>query len=290
VRDPSPPPDFERLGSLESLLEGLLGGLGVGARAPRAQARVHLTFEEAAEGCKKRIDYRALDVCDRCGGTRAEPGSPTAPCPACSGTGRVHARMGTFFPTAEYSCRHCHGTGVHVRTECTRCGGSGVTLQSKTVTLDVPGGIEQGSTRRIRQAGHRVAPELAPGDLDVTVDVAAHPFFRRKGHDVECTVPVSFATAVLGGHVRVRTLSGEAHVRVPAHSQPGSTVVLRGRGLPRRFPGRRGDFLVRVDVRVPERLTPRAREIVEELERETSSPPDIAPPPSWLGRLKGWFG
>jgi len=123
VRDPSSIPDFGGLGGLESLLEGLLGGFGAtgDARSPRAQEHLRLTFEEAARGCKKRIDYRALDSCDHCGGTRAEPGSRTATCPACSGTGRVRARTGAFFPTAEYSCRHCHGTGAHVQTECTRC-------------------------------------------------------------------------------------------------------------------------------------------------------------------------
>ena len=291
MRSPSPLPDIEGLGGLDSLLEGLLGGFGAAhdARSPRAQERLRLTFEEAAQGCRKRLDYRALDTCNHCGGIRAEPGTRTATCPACSGAGRMRARMKTFLPTGEYSCRHCHGTGVHVHKECTRCAGSGVTLQTRTVTLTVPAGIEHGSARRIRQAGHRLAPTLEPGDLEVTVEVASHPFLRRKGHDIECTVPVSFATAVLGGHVRVRTLEGETKVRVPARSQSGSTIVLRGRGLPRRFPGGHGDFLVRVNVRVPERLTPRAREIVEQLEREMTDEPTTAHPSSWLDRLKSWL-
>jgi molecular chaperone DnaJ len=291
VRDPSPFSDVEGLGGLGSLLEGLLGGLGAAqdARAPRAQERLHLTFEEAAGGCTKRVDYRALDTCGHCQGTRAEPGSRTTTCPVCAGTGRVRARMGAFFPTAEYSCRHCRGSGVHVQKACTRCAGSGVTLRSRSVTLTVPAGIEHGSTRRIRQAGHRLAPTLEPGDLQVAVEVAAHPFFRRNGYDIECTVPVSFATAVLGGHVRVRTLDGDTQVRVPARTQSGGTIVLRGRGLPRRFPGGHGDFLVRISVRVPERLTPRAREIVEQFERETASDPEGARPPGWLGRLRSWL-
>ncbi|MBN1609307.1 MAG: molecular chaperone DnaJ [Polyangiaceae bacterium] len=288
MRDPSPL-GFEGLGGLQRLLEALLGGFGAArdARAPRAQERLRLTFEEAARGCKKRIDYQALDSCGHCGGTGAEPGSRTAPCTACSGTGRVQAD--SLFPTVEYSCRYCHGTGVHLHTECTRCAGSGVTLQSRTVTLAVPAGIENGAIRRIRQAGHRLAPTLERGHLEVTVEVASHPSFRREGYHIACKVPVSFATAVLGGCVRVRTLDGEVTVRVPARTQPGSTIVLHGRGLPRRFPGGRGDFLVRVNVRVPERLTPRAREIVEQFEREVTNEPGIVDPPSWLGRLRGWL-
>jgi len=157
------------------------------------------------------------------------------------------------------------------------------------VTVVVPAGIEDGSSRTIRHAGHRLVPTFEPGDLEVIVEVAAHPLFRRSGHDIECTVPVSFATAVLGGHVVVPTLDGQIEVRVPACTQSGSTIVLRGRGLPRRFPGGHGDLLIRVNVRVPEQLTPRAREIVEQLERETTTESSITRPPSWLGRLKGWL-
>jgi molecular chaperone DnaJ len=154
--------------------------------------------------------------------------------------------------------------------------------------VTLPGGIEAGATRLVEGGGSRSRPERAPGDLTIVVDIEEHPFFRREGSDVVCSVPISFVQAALGGEVDVPSLEGKLKVRVPPSTQPGSTLRIRGKGAPQRLGGR-GDQLIEVSVEVPTDLSPRARALLEELGKELGE--DVQPQQrTFVEKLKSLLG
>jgi molecular chaperone DnaJ len=274
------------LGGLDGLFGDLLGAIGIrtGARGD-IRKRVRLTFEEAALGTTKELSYERLDLCERCGGRGGEPGSGVETCGACGGRGRHRASSGMLQLPFERACSSCRGTGQVPRVRCTTCAGRGLTRRARTVEVQVPAGVEAGSSRTVPRNGDRLSPEGTPGDLLVVVDVAPHPFFRRDGDDVVCEVPVSFTSATLGGEVEVATLEGRTRLRVPPGTQPGSRLRLRGLGLPRRYRSGRGDLLVRVSVTVPTQLSDKARDLIAELGQELGEP-GVVTSEGWFDRLR----
>ena len=159
----------------------------------------------------------------------------------------------------------------------------------RILAVEIPAGIEDGATRTVNQAGNRVRHDKPPGNLELIIQVATHPFFRRVGEDVVCKVPITFAQAALGGEIDVPSLAGKLKVRVPPSTQSGAVLRVRGKGFPYRIRGGRGDQLVEVAVEVPSRLSDRARELIEELGRELGE--DVQPQQhSFLEKLRGLFG
>jgi molecular chaperone DnaJ len=156
------------------------------------------------------------------------------------------------------------------------------------VTVDVPAGVTSGSTKSVSKGGHRISPDGPIGELEVQINVAAHPFFEREGDNVLCRVPISLIQAVLGGEVVVPTLAGKAKLRVPPATQPGTVLRMRQKGVPHRVRSGSGDQLVQVNVEIPSQLTPRARELVEQLGRELGE--DLQPQQrSFLEKLRSLF-
>jgi molecular chaperone DnaJ len=286
--------DFVDLGAmgLDGLFGDLLGALGIrtGDRGD-VRHKLRVTFEEAVLGCQKDLAYERLDLCNRCSGGGAEPGSPVDVCRACGGRGRVRFQQGILPLPVERSCSACRGLGRIPSLPCTSCSGRGLLKATRTLEVTLPPGIEHGATRLINGAGNRSRPDRPAGDLEIVVDVMPHlphPFFRREHDDIICAVPISFCQAALGGEIDVPSVEGKLKVRVPPATQPGSTLRVRGKGVPHRYRSGRGDQLVEVAVEIPTRLSPRARELIEELAQELGE--DVQPQQqSFLEKLKSLF-
>jgi molecular chaperone DnaJ len=215
----------------------------------------------------------------------------TAPdaCSVCGGRGKVRLQQGIFPIAVERSCSRCNGTGRTVRHACVSCRGAGLTSTIDTLRVTIPAGVIAGETKLVAGAGNRTRPDRAPGDLEITIKVAEHPFFRRENDDVLCSVPITFVQASLGAEVEVPTLDGRGKVRVPPGTQPGSVLRIKGRGIPHRSGLGRGDQRVEVAVEVPTRLTERQRQMIESLGRELGE--DVQPAQAtFMDRLRDLFG
>ena len=275
---------------LDGLFGDLLGAFGFKtgrSRAPLSKT-LSLSFEEAALGCSKRLDYEAVDLCGSCGGRGAEPGARLIQCQHCAGSGRLRLAHGAFFVNLERPCPACRGMGRLPTVACGQCAGKGLAPTRRTVDVDVPPGIESGSAQTIRGAGHRMSPDRPPGDLDVVVNVAAHGSFQRAGYDIKSVAQISFITAALGGQVAVPTLQDVSTLSIPAGTQSGEVLRIRNAGVPRRRGGR-GDHLVLVEVTIPSSVTPEARKLIEDfhdelVEQETRRKRGV------MGRLRSWLG
>jgi molecular chaperone DnaJ len=262
---------------LGDLLSGLFGGGRGRRRAPGPTkgsdlaAELDLDFLDAVHGITTTLELNAEAVCSVCGGSGAEPGSHPDICPQCQGTGTIATDQGPF--SFSQVCPTCNGRGLLVTDACKRCRGRGVEVRRREVKVKIPVGVKDG--QRIRVAG-RGAPGRnggPAGDLYVVVHVRPHAFFGRSGaRDLTVHVPVTFAEAALGSQVRVPTLGDAVTVKVPAGTQPGNTVKVRGKGIaPSR--GQAGDLLVTFDVAVPKSLSKEQRAAVEALAKTLPEAP-----------------
>jgi molecular chaperone DnaJ len=281
--------DYVDLGGIDELFGDILGAIGLKNNdRGTIKKTLELTFEEAARGCTKEIVYERLDTCEACSGRGAAPGARVETCSACGGRGRVRFQQALFPIAIERPCSRCRGTGAIPSARCVNCDGGGVAKLERTLRVDIPAGIESGSSRMVDGAGHKLESHRPSGDLEILVSVAQHAFFRRTGDDIVCSVPITLTQAALGGEIEVPTLDGKVKVRVPPSTQPGTTLRIRGRGFPKRLRSSRGDQLVDVAVEVPARLTDRARTLFEELGRELGE--EVQPQRrTFLERLKGWL-
>jgi molecular chaperone DnaJ len=250
---------------LGDLFGGLFGG-GGGRRGtaagPRrgadAEAEVTLSFNDATEGATVPLIISGPHICPTCAGSGAKPGTATRVCPRCSGTGMSTKNQGGF-AFAE-PCRDCRGRGLVVDDPCPTCTGSGQAITTRNLRARIPAGVADGQRIRLKgkgEAGERGGPA---GDLLVTVHVAPHEMFGRKGHNLTLRLPVTFAEAALGATVKVPTLDGPTvSMKIPAGTTNGRVLRLRGKGVTKRD-GTKGDLLVTVDVVVPEQMSDESRE------------------------------
>lgn len=276
-------------GGFDGIFSDILGAFGIrtGDRGDLKQ-RLKIEFEEAAQGCRRELSYERVDLCGRCGGQGAEPGTRIDVCGACGGRGRVRFQQGLFPIPVERLCSSCRGRGRIPRTPCSTCSGSGLEKRMRTIEIDIPAGVESGSSRTVDHGGNRTRPDRPAGELEIIVDVAPHPFFRRDADNVVCTVPITFAQAAIGGEVDVPTLDGRVKLRIPPSTQPGSVLRIRGKGIAHRLRSGRGDQLVEVNVEVPSHVTPRAQELIEELAQELGE--DVQPQQrTFVEKLKSLF-
>ncbi|NOS71616.1 MAG: molecular chaperone DnaJ [Verrucomicrobia bacterium] len=214
---------------------------------------LEISFEEAAHGCEKEITVTKPDRCDTCNGSGIEAGSKTHTCTTCHGRGEVITSRGIF--SIRQACPHCHGAGRVVDKPCKTCRGEGRRDKQAKITLRIPAGVDTGARLRSSgngEAGLRGGP---PGDLYVVLHIRAHDIFQREGDDILCEVPVSFIQAALGAEIGVPTLSGNAKIKIPAGTQPGTMFRLRGKGVKNLQGYGYGDLHVRVIVEVPTHLT-----------------------------------
>jgi len=212
-----------------------------------------LDLEQAVFGATVNITIPTVVACEPCHGSGAAPGSKTIPCPRCSGSGHVRISQGFF--SIQQTCPACQGAGQVVEKPCPSCQGRGRIQQSKTLAVKVPAGVDEGDRIRLTGEGEAGQNGGPSGDLYVEIRVRPHPIFERRGADLSCVVPVSFATATLGGNVGIPTLEGEVTLKVPPETQPGKVLRLKGKGVRPVRGGGVGDLYCRIDVEVPVNLT-----------------------------------
>jgi molecular chaperone DnaJ len=244
------------------------GGGGGRSRAQRGsdlRYNLRVSLEEAYAGVPKTINVPTSIACDSCRGTGAEGGSEPTTCPTCSGMGKVRAQQGFF--TVERTCPTCNGAGQIVKNPCKSCHGHGRIEKERALSVNIPAGVETGTRIRLAgegEAGLRGGPT---GDLYIFIEVKEHPIFQRDSAHLFCRVPISFATAALGGEVEVPTIDGgKARVKVPAGSQTGKQMRLRAKGMPALRGGGVGDMLLELSVETPVNLTSRQKELLREFE------------------------
>ncbi|HUU57013.1 MAG TPA: molecular chaperone DnaJ [bacterium] len=261
---------FSAGGVFGDLLSDLFGGRTRSGRRKRRPkrgadllARVTLEFEEAAEGAERDVAVERLRTCGDCDGMGAAAGQTPDICPVCRGAGEVVQRHGFF--SVGTPCPRCHGEGEIVGEPCEACGGRGVRLEKRDISLNVPAGIADGMRIRMTGEGESGRHGGPPGDLYVDVRVKPHKIFRRERNDILYELELSPARAALGCGIAVPTLRGEDNIKIPAGSQDGDVVKIKGAGLPRPGTNDVGDQLVTLRVVIPKRLRGRAKKLYQEL-------------------------
>jgi molecular chaperone DnaJ len=238
-----------------SIFENLFGG-GQDPNGPQRgddlRYDMQISLEEAALGCEKEISVTKPDQCDHCHGAGAEPGSKMRQCGTCGGRGQVLTSRGIF--SIAQTCPHCKGAGRILEKPCKKCSSSGKHERTSKIKLRIPAGVESGSRLRSSGSGEAGARGGPAGDLYVFLQVKPHEIFSREGDDLLCEVPVSFIQATLGAEIEVPTLQGKATVKIPAGTQPGALLRLKGRGVKNLQGYGQGDLHVRVQVEVPTHL------------------------------------
>ncbi len=265
------------------------GGGGGRTRAQRGsdlRYNMRVTLEEAFKGAQKTINVPTALNCTSCNGTGAEGGSEPQTCPTCSGMGKVRAQQGFF--TVERTCPTCSGAGQIVKNPCKVCRGAGRIEKERQLSVNIPAGVETGTRIRLGgegEAGMRGGPA---GDLYIFIEVKDHAIFQRESVNLYCRIPVSMTTAALGGEVEVPTIDGgRSLVKVPAGSQTGKQMRLRGKGMPALRGGGTGDMVIEFAVETPINLTTRQRELLREFESlaENNNPEGS----SFFSKVKGFW-
>ncbi len=260
-------------------------GRGYGQRGSDLRYDMEIGFIEAAFGAKKEVTYPRAERCEVCKGSGSEKGSGRKLCPTCGGSGQVRRNSG-FFSIAS-TCPSCNGDGEIIEKPCPECRGAGTARRNRTITITIPAGIEDGKRLSIAGQGDAGANGAQDGDLYIFLRVQAHEWFERDGKDVYCAVPISITQAALGAEIAVPTLEDgrTVHVSVPAGTQNGKILRLKGEGIPELHnSGRRGDLYIKVVVRVPTKISSKAKELLKEL--ATVSGEDKSPRPIPLSELK----
>jgi molecular chaperone DnaJ len=266
------PQGFDFASSFTDVFDDLFGEF-MGGRRQRRHNRggdlrynLEINLEDAYRGRTVEIKVPSAVACEGCEGTGAEPGSKPESCTTCSGHGKVRAQQGFF--TIERTCPKCRGAGRVVKNPCRVCHGQGRVQKERTLSVDIPKGVEEGTRIRLTGEGQAGIHGGTPGDLYIFLSVAQHPIFSRDGENLHCRVPIGFALAALGGSIEVPTPgSGPAKVTVPEGAQSGHQIRLKGKGMPvLKGGGVMGDLYVELRVETPTRLNKRQKELLRELD------------------------
>ena len=240
-------------------------------RGSDLEFRIEISFEDAAFGGEKTIAIPRYEACEVCGGTGAKPGSKTERCPDCGGHGKVSSSSGFF--NVIRTCPRCGGEGTIIKTPCSACGGRGRVRTKRNIKVKIPAGVDTGSRLRIHGEGEAGEKGAKPGDLYILLEVRPHEIFERHDADLYCEAPISFVTAAMGGEVEIPTLEGKIMMRIPAGTQSGRVLRLRGKGIAHLHDHGRGDQLVRVQVDVPDDLTIEQRRILKDFAKASEKNP-----------------
>ncbi|MEK6215674.1 MAG: molecular chaperone DnaJ, partial [Boseongicola sp.] len=262
----------------DDLFGDVMGGRGRGGgrRAVRGsdlRYNLRISLEDAFAGLQKTVQVPSAVACDTCNGSGSEGGAEPTSCPTCSGMGKVRAQQGFF--TVERTCPTCSGMGQIIQNPCNTCGGAGRVEKDRSLSVNIPAGVETGTRIRLAgegEAGLRGGPA---GDLYIFIEVADHALFQRDGADLYCRVPVSMTSAAMGGDIEVPTIDGgRSRVKVPSGSQSGRQMRLRSKGMPTLRGGSAGDMFIELAVETPVNLTNRQKELLKEFEElsEENSP------------------
>jgi molecular chaperone DnaJ len=268
-------------------------GRGGGAQVFRGadlRYSLELSLEDAVRGTEVRIRVPAMETCETCKGSGAKAGTSSTICRTCVGHGQVRMQQGFF--SIQQTCPNCHGSGKTITDPCPTCHGAGRVQHTKTLSVKVPAGVDEGD--QIRLAGEGEAGENGgpSGDLYVQVRLKPHALFKRQQDDLYCEMPVSFATAVIGGELDVPTLDGRASIKIPAGTQSEKLFRLRGKGVRNVRSGQTGDLYCRLSLETPVNLTTKQKELLQEFEKSVKEGGARHNPreASWVDKLKGLLG
>jgi molecular chaperone DnaJ len=282
-------------GGFADIFEEMFGAMGAGRRSHAGPARgsdlrynIEVALEDAFRGRQTTIRVATFVHCDTCKGSGAEPGSHPVTCRTCHGHGRVRAQQGFF--TIERTCPTCQGSGRTIEKPCKSCGGQGRVRREKTLSVNIPPGVEDGTRIRLAGEGEAGVHGAAPGDLYIFVAIAPHPIFQRDGANIFCRVPIPFTTAALGGTIEVPTVEGSrTRVTVPAGTQSGHQFRLRGKGMSVLRSPVRGDMYIQAVVETPVNLTKRQQELLREFEKEGENRKTNPESEGFFARVKEFF-
>jgi molecular chaperone DnaJ len=266
--------DFNSM--FEDLFDEVFGG---GGRGPRSNGRgmrgvdlrynLDIDLVDAYEGKKIDLTIPGSATCDRCDGSGAEPGTKPETCPTCGGAGQVRMTQGFF--SVSRTCPRCGGSGKIIPKPCTKCGGEGVVEREKTVTVTIPRGVDDGTRLRLAGEGEAGRGGGPAGDLFIFLNVRPHPIFQRAGSDLVVQMPISLPVAAMGGEVELPALNGKSFkVKIPAGTQTGDKIRLRGQGMPNLNSNGQGDFYVIPHVETPVKMDRKLEKVFKELEKELS--------------------
>ncbi len=271
----------------------VFGARGGGSRAYRGsnlRYPLELDLERAVSGDTVTIRVPTVVDCDACAGSGARPGTHPVPCETCGGNGQVRMQQGFF--SLQQTCPRCKGAGTVITDPCATCRGAGKVRDRKTLSVKIPPGVDSGDRIRLGGEGESGSRPGANGDLYVEISVRDHPIFDRQGRDLACEVPISFATATLGGEIQVPTLDGAVKLKVPEGTQTGGHFRLRGKGVKPVRGGAVGDLLCRVVVETPVNLTSWQKELLGEFDEALKGGNESAHAPratSWFNGVKRFF-
>ena len=274
---------FSGFGGFEDIFDMFTGGgFGGGRSSSRQNApqrgsdlqyNLTLTFEEAAFGCRKEFKFQRNATCDACGGSGAKPGTQPQTCPTCHGTGQQRVTMNSPFGQVQTmrTCQTCGGQGTTIKERCTKCSGSGFIRVTRTVTMNVPAGVDDGQNfKTIPGEGEPGRNGGPSGDLYITCTVRPHRIFKRDRYDLYCDVPISFTQAALGGDIDVPTLEGTMPYNIPAGTQEGTSFRIRGQGIQQLRSTGKGDLYFTVHVEVPKHLGEKQKDLLRQFEDSLS--------------------
>jgi molecular chaperone DnaJ len=234
-----------------------------GQRGNDVEVEVRVSFEDALKGVQTTVPVQLELACHTCHGTGAAPGTAPIVCPKCNGSGVVATSQGLF--ALQQPCPQCRGMGSIVQTPCPTCHGAGRERRTKRYTVKIPAGVKDGTRIKLKGKGEAGFGGAAAGDLYVVTHVEPSKIYERRGDDLVVTIPVSFPTAALGGTVEAPTPGGAVSLKIPAGTEDGKLLRIKGRGAPRLKGDGRGDVLARVRIEVPKKMNKKQRELLEEL-------------------------
>jgi len=235
------------------------------------ETAVEITLEQAATGATVELNLNRLEKCSRCGGNGADPGTNVITCPKCGGSGQIQRSVASPFGrmVTVTTCDRCQGRGRTAEKPCSKCRGEGVEETRRKIDVKIPAGIDEEMYLTLRGQGDAGLYGGPSGDLFVGVKIKPHPYLLRKGADIIYEAEINIAQAALGAEITVPVIGGEERIKVPTGTQSGDIIRLKGKGMPSRYG--KGDHLVHVTVRVPERMTRRQRDLMEELGKELAT-------------------
>ena len=254
----------------EEMFAGARSGGQAAGKGSDLQYNMEVSLEDAYNGQQKEIRVPASIVCSSCKGSGAKGASGPTACPTCQGLGRVRSQSGFF--TVERACHTCQGLGQVIQDPCRDCGGQGRIQKEKTLSVNIPAGVEDGTRIRLAGEGEAGLRGAQAGDLYIFLALKRHRFFQRDGADIYCRVPLPMTTAALGGAVEVPTVDGSlARITIPSGTPTGHQFRLRGKGMTVLRSKSRGDMFVQASVETPQNLTKRQKELLKEFDSESDS-------------------
>ena len=286
---------FDDIGDIFNMFTGGGSSYSTTRNGPRRgadiQKRMTISFEEAAFGVKKTIKITKDCECEACKGTGAKDGTAKHTCPQCNGTGTATTVQNTILGTMRRTgtCPTCNGKGYVIDTKCPKCYGSGTINKSVNINVDIPAGVDNDSVITLRGQGEPGTKGGSPGDLFLVLTVSPHDYLKRKGNDLWITVPVTFTQAALGDEITIPSLREKISCKIPAGTQPGTVLRIKGKGIAALNTGRMGDMFVEINLEVPTKLTNRQKELIRQFGEEKPAEGSYAKRKSFAEKVKEFF-